>query len=371
MGTRTLRWLGALVVAMAALAFLAIGTASAQDADGSGDGVAPPCPAGETCVEPQPEPCPPEICGDADGDGFMNAEELYLGSDPNNAASTPEFAYFPETCTDGADNDGDGAIDGADSGCTVDSDGDGVQDVSDNCPWDPNADQADADADGEGDVCDFDADNDGWDDRSEELFGSDPANGASTPEHSQLEGTCGDGADNDADGATDADDAGCAPDGDFDFVPDASDNCPTVWNQEQTDSDGDGLGDACEDSDGDGFFDGDELGAGSDPNNAASTPEFAGDSCTDGLDNDLDGAIDGADEGCQVFLEAADGTGRDTDEKTEDDMAPVSLPASGTGFANESSLPVWALALAGALALTGGGFALGARRLARERVRTR
>jgi hypothetical protein len=37
-----------------------------------------------------------------------------------------------------------------------------------------------------------------------------------------------------------------APDGDRDAVPDASDNCPAVYNPTQADADGDGTGDACE-----------------------------------------------------------------------------------------------------------------------------
>ena len=36
------------------------------------------------------------------------------------------------------------------------------------------------------------------------------------------------------------------PDGDQDYVPDSRDNCPTVPNFDQRDSDGNGLGDACE-----------------------------------------------------------------------------------------------------------------------------
>jgi hypothetical protein len=37
-----------------------------------------------------------------------------------------------------------------------------------------------------------------------------------------------------------------APDGDRDAVPDASDNCPAVYNPTQADGDGDDIGDACE-----------------------------------------------------------------------------------------------------------------------------
>ena len=41
-------------------------------------------------------------------------------------------------------------------------------------------------------------------------------------------------------------DAGTLPDGDGDGEPDESDNCPTVPNPDQTDSNADGMGDACE-----------------------------------------------------------------------------------------------------------------------------
>jgi hypothetical protein len=74
--------------------------------------------------------------------------------------------------------------------CSVDSDGDGVVDASDNCPDVANANQADLDRDGIGDVCDPDRDGDGV------------ANGA--------------------------------------------DNCPDVANANQADLDRDGIGDVCD-----------------------------------------------------------------------------------------------------------------------------
>src|SRR5439155_23586653 len=54
---------------------------------------------------------------DADGDGFDNDLENALGSDPFDAASTPESLSEGGTCTDGIDNDGDGLVDAQDLGC--------------------------------------------------------------------------------------------------------------------------------------------------------------------------------------------------------------------------------------------------------------
>jgi hypothetical protein len=77
-------------------------------------------------------------------------------------------------------------------------------------------------------------------------------------------------------------------DGDADGVDDAGDNCPALPNPDQSNADGDVFGDACDaDDDGDTFADADELAAGSDPLNPASTPEVC-----DGVDNDLDGNTD-------------------------------------------------------------------------------
>jgi PKD repeat protein len=71
----------------------------------------------------------------------------------------------------------------------LDTDGDGVPDVEDNCPSVSNADQSDMDGDGIGNVCDFDVDGDG--------------------------------------------------------VLNVNDNCSTMVNPDQTDTDSDGYGDAC------------------------------------------------------------------------------------------------------------------------------
>ncbi len=56
---------------------------------------------------------------DSDEDGFDDVTEKTAGSEPYVAGSVPEDeATNPGSCSDGQDNDGDGAIDGADSGCT-------------------------------------------------------------------------------------------------------------------------------------------------------------------------------------------------------------------------------------------------------------
>ncbi len=85
-----------------------------------------------------------------------------------------------------------------------------------------------------------------------------------------------------------------AQDTDGDGFPDTgcpgvpADNCPTVSNPSQADLDADHQGDACDgDIDGDHYWNAQEIAMGSDPNNAASTPEVC-----DGVDNDADGQID-------------------------------------------------------------------------------
>jgi hypothetical protein len=73
-----------------------------------------------------------------------------IASDPAFPPGEEPWTIAPpsEYC-DGADNDGDGAVD---EGC-LDGDGDGVVDDLDNCPGTANAQQRDGDADGVGDAC--------------------------------------------------------------------------------------------------------------------------------------------------------------------------------------------------------------------------
>lgn len=118
-----------------------------------------------------------------------------------------------------------------------DTDQDGVADNVDNCPDVPNASQLDTDGDGIGDACDALTDSDG--DGVADDVDNCPGTSAGTP----------------------VDASGCPlppSDTDSDGVADDVDNCPVTPNSDQLDTDGDGIGDACDaltDSDGDGVAD--------------------------------------------------------------------------------------------------------------------
>ncbi len=129
----------------------------------------------------------------------------------------------------------------------ADTDSDGVGDACDNCPSVANADQRDSDANGEGNACTNDDDGDGINDSADNcqyVFNPDQADGD------------GNGQGNACDGYCNLNPSQCQENYDGDNYIDAQDNCITVANKVQTDSDGDGFGNACDDDDdGDGVYD--------------------------------------------------------------------------------------------------------------------
>ncbi|MDO8526744.1 MAG: thrombospondin type 3 repeat-containing protein [Deltaproteobacteria bacterium] len=232
---------------------------------------------------------------DDDGDSLQNFREIGLGTDPKKSDTDGDgindgLDIFPLDPAESHDTDRDGIGDNADpdmdndrltnieelvkntNPLQADTDGDSVYDAEDNCPVDKNNDQLDTDQDEIGDVCDEDDDNDGFSDKHEIQTGTDPKK-QDTDEDGVVDGkddfpvlrseqqdTDHDGkgnnedADDDNDGISDQEEArrGTNPlgrDTDEDGIPDNADTCPLLAHGNNADTDGDGLGDECDQDD--------------------------------------------------------------------------------------------------------------------------
>jgi N-acetylneuraminic acid mutarotase len=173
---------------------------------------------------------------DADGDGYGVPTDSITTTD---GTIPPGYAPNAADCNDGEPAIHPGAVEvcnGIDDNCNgmidedalgEDYDSDGVRDVCDNCPLNPNPDQADIDGDGRGNPCDNCVFIKNADQSDVDLDGrGDVCDNCPTVSNPVQE------------------------DADFDAVGDACDNCPTVSNPSQSDLDHNGIGDACDLNDG-------------------------------------------------------------------------------------------------------------------------
>ena len=235
---------------------------------------------------------------DLDADGTGDACDTDLDGDtvPNASDNCPATAN-----SDQADSDDDGLGDA----CEVDTDNDGVEDGNDNCPAVPNNDQLDTDEDGLGNACDSDDDGDSIPDADEPAKGTNPlladtdddgsndaVDNCPLEPNADQANTDGDNrgnacdTDDDNDGLSDSEEEalGTDPlsaDTDKDSVDDSVDNCPVVENTDQLNTDGDAEGNACDsDDDNDNVADVDEPGQGTNP--------LLADTDSDGTNDDTD-----------------------------------------------------------------------------------
>ena len=176
-----------------------------------------------------------DVCEDTDGDGKLDTVDK-----------------CPTIKDSGVDTD----LDGIDDVCDTDKDGDGKIDATeDNCPTVKNPGQEDMDGDKVGDHCDDDLDGDGFANTQDNC----PYDKDSTQKNTDQSGAAvttgpGDACDTDLDNIAYSYNTSTVIPADYN-----KDNCKLNYNPDQTDTDGDKIGDACEggkcDQDGDGYYD--------------------------------------------------------------------------------------------------------------------
>jgi hypothetical protein len=183
---------------------------------------------------------------DCDEDGREDADQLSDGT----AVDCDSDGQL-DRCQ--SDTDGDGVIDPCDLCVGLndasDQDGDGTRDCLDNCPVVANPGQTDDDGNGVGDACEdredaglVDCNGNGVDDGVETSTGqAEDCDDNGTPDECELDAD-GDGLIDACDRCPQIDDSS---DSDGDGLPDCVDNCPDIVNPDQLDSNGDGIGDLC------------------------------------------------------------------------------------------------------------------------------
>ncbi|MDB4324823.1 right-handed parallel beta-helix repeat-containing protein, partial [bacterium] len=229
------------------------------------------------------------------------------------------------------DGDGDGVatVDVGAIEFAPDDDFDTIRNFADNCPADPNVDQADLDADGEGDACDpcpDDPENDDDLDADGICDGSDLCPSDADPDQEDFDGDAvGNACDIDDDNDTIADDEDPAPFdpsrcGDFDA--DGCDDCsngPIDATNDGSDLDADGLCDIGDpDDDGDGIDDDVDL----DPTDPFVCEDRDSDTCEDCSSGTADTRQDGPDFDADGICDAGDRDDDDDGVRDPQDASP-------------------------------------------------